>query len=88
MATQTIAARTADQYLENEGWIKAARTVERVGENAAGFFSKVGFILWKVSVDLEPFLQPFSRAGGMQYRNCSHLSVKEKAEIDGFLMGL
>lgn len=88
MATQTFAARMANQYLENHGWIKAARNVERGGENAAGFFSRVGFILWRVSVDLEPFLRTFSPVGGMQYRNCSQLSVKEKAEIDGFLMGL
>ncbi len=75
MATQMIAARTAEQYLENEGWPRAALAVERARQNAAGFFARVGKTLQTVSVDLQPF------------RHSTHVWPTEQASINSILMG-
>jgi hypothetical protein len=45
MATQIMAAPTGEHYLENQGCVKAAQTIERLKEKEAGFFDRVGDIL-------------------------------------------
>ena len=54
MATQTTTAKTVDQYLENEGWVKAAHNVDQLREKARGFFDRMGEILWRVSFEVQP----------------------------------
>jgi hypothetical protein len=87
MTTQTIAARTAEQYLENEGWPKAALAVERARQNAAGFLGKVVKTLQSVFVELRPLQQSFRPTYWMARRHSNHCWPTEQASIDSFLMG-
>lgn len=82
MATLTIATRTGERNLENEGWIKTADTVERPKEKGAGFFSRVTNMFWRTTcgLSLAGFLLPHEPAPNPW----DGLTPLERARLQGY----
>jgi hypothetical protein len=61
------------------------RTVDHHKESKAGFFARMANMLWRVSCgfSFSGLLLPVEPA----FRNSNALSIKEKTEIDAYLMG-
>jgi hypothetical protein len=87
MTTTRIAARNAEQYLQNDGWNQVAEAVGRVGQNTAGLFGRIGKALWIVSVELQPFQRSFSPPHGLASRHSKHVWPTEQASINSFMTG-
>ena len=89
MATQTaereMVIQEVEQYQENDEWNTSTRTVEQPKERKAGFFSKVGNMLWRAY-----FLTPsgFFIPCEPPLRHCDALSPREQAWIEAQLKGL
>ena len=89
MATQTaereMVIQQVEQYQENEERNTSIQTVAQPKERSAGFFSRLGNILWRFYY-LTPsgFFIPCEPA----LRHCDALSPRERAWIEAQLKGL
>ena len=83
-SAQIIAARTSEQYLENT----LSQTVEHLRQKGAGSLSRVADILWRMSFELQPLLTSFAPPYRLEFRHSKFLSLREKAELEAYLMGL
>ena len=81
MATQTITARTVDQFVEDGSGARPTETLDKREGQTRDFLDKLGDILWRVSLVVQPLLRGFAPPYGMQCLTSENLSCKEKAWI-------